>query len=195
MSARTLSSSDLAADSTEITRLPIARPDLRYRLVVMASSTVDLVTSAGGWLFDRAMAGCDVTAVFTEPTDDRALQILGVRTVEFDDAPTSTWCDIESALAVSAELYRADVRVREAVLDLLDGGLTNLVMWGESWPQEFDGLGDRVHHRLSIAARAFKAQALLATAAPEDGVVDLETFRGIDIRSCGAACLLLVAAS
>lgn len=174
----------------------IARPDLRYRLVVMASSAVDLVTSAGGWLFDRAMAGCDVTAILAERTDDdRALQILGIRLADFDDTPTSNLCDVESALAVSAELYRTDSRVQEAVLDLLDAGLTNLVMWGEDWPQEFDGLGDRLHHRLSTAARAFKAQAAIAVAAPAGSVKDAETFRGIDSRTCGAACLLLVAAS
>lgn len=195
MSARTLSISDRSVAPTEPTRLPIPRPDLRYRLVVMASNAVDAVTSAGGWLFDRAMAGCDVTTVLAERTDEHALQILGVQTAEFDDAPTSQLCDAESALAVSADLYRADGRVRAAVLDVLDAGLTNLVMWGDSWPQEFDGLGGCVHHRLSIAARAFKAQALIATAAPAGSIADLETFRGIDIRTCGAACLLLVAAS
>jgi hypothetical protein len=163
--------------------------------VVVASSAVDVVSSAGGWLFDRAMAGCDVTAVLTEHTDERALQILGLQTVAFDDAPTSQLCDNEAALAVSADLYRADTRVRKAVLDVLDAGLTNLVMWGDRWPHEFDGLGGYVHHRLSIAARAFKAQALVATAAPAGSIADLETFRGIDIRACGAACLLLVAAS
>lgn len=141
------------------------------------------------------MAGCDVTAVLTERTDERALQILGVRTTDFDDAPTWQLCDNEAALVVSADLYRSDPRVREAVLNVLDAGLTNLVMWGERWPEEFDGLGGYVHHRLSIAARAFKAQALVATAGRAGSIADLETFRGIDVRTCGAACLLLVAAS
>jgi hypothetical protein len=163
--------------------------------VVVASSAAHLVGSAGGWLFDRAMAGCDVTAVLTERTDERALQILGVRTTDFDDATTSQLCDNESALAVSADLYRTDARVRETVIGMLDAGLTNLVMWGDRWPQEFDGLGGDVHHRLSIAARAFKAQALIATATQPGSIAELETFRGIDIRTCGAACLLLVAAS
>ena len=195
MSARTLGVPDRTGASTEPTRLSISRPDLRYRLLVVASSAADVVNSAGGWLFDRAMAGCEVTAVLTDRTDERALQILGVRTADFDDEPTWQLCDNDAALVVSADLYRADTRVREAVLDVLDAGLTNLVMWGERWPQEFDGLGGYVHHRLSLAARAFKAQALIATAAPTGGIVDLETFRGIDIRTCGGACLLLEAAS
>jgi hypothetical protein len=66
-------------------------------------------------------------------------------------------------------------------------------MWGETRSREFDGLGGCVHHRLSIAARAFKAQALTATGAMTGGLGDLETFRGIDTRTCGGACLLLVA--
>lgn len=193
MSARTLGISDRLAAPAEPTRLSIARPDLRYRLVVIASSTVDVVASAGGWLFDRALAGCDVVTMLADRTDERALQILGVGTANFDDALTSQLCDAESALAVSADLYRSDARVRGAVLDALDAGLTNLVMWGDNWPQEFDGLGGPVHHRLSIAARAFKAHALVAASTPAGSVADLETFRGIDIRTCGAACLLLVA--
>jgi hypothetical protein len=161
----------------------------------MASSAVDLVTAAGGWLFDRSMAGCDVTAALAERADERALQILGVQTADIDDVLTSQLCDVESALAVSADLYRADARVRQAVLDTLDAGLTNLVMWGDAWPDEFDGLGGCAHHRLSIAARAFKAQALIAASTPAGSVTALETFRGIDLRTCRAACLLLVAAS
>ena len=193
MSARTLSIADRSIGPTEPTRLAIPRSDLRYRLVVIAKDTVDLVTSAGGWLFDRAMAGCNVTAVLAERTNERPLRILGVQTADFADAPVSQLCDADSALAVSADLYRTDPRVRDAVLDVLEAGLTNLVMWGDSWSREFDGLGGCVHHRLSIAARAFKAQALIATGAMAGGLADLESFRGIDIRTCGGACLLLVA--
>jgi hypothetical protein len=141
------------------------------------------------------MAGCHVTAALAHRTDDTALQILGLDTVDLDDARQSRLCDHDSALAVSAELYREDARVRETVLDLLDAGVTNLVMWGDTWPPGFDGLGDPVHHRLSIAAHAFKAHALIAAAAPAYCVADLEFFRGIDIRTCSAAGLLLVAAS
>jgi hypothetical protein len=193
MSARTLSIADRNVGPTEPTRLPTPRPDLRYRLVVIAKNTVDVVTSAGGWLFDRAMAGCHVTAMLAECTDERVLQILGVQAVDLADAPISQLCDADSALAVSADLYRTDQRVRDAVLDVLDLGLTNLVMWGETRSREFDGLGGCVHHRPSIAARAFKTQALIATGAPAGGLADLESFRGIDARTCGGACLLLVA--
>jgi hypothetical protein len=138
------------------------------------------------------MAGCHVTAL-TGSADQCALKILGIHAVDIDDALTSQLCEVESALAVSADLYRADERVREAVLDMLDAGLTNLVMWGETRSREFDSVGGYVHHRLSIAARAFKAQALIAIGAPVRNIADRETFRGIDTRACGAACLLLVA--
>jgi hypothetical protein len=192
MSARTLTLSDRSVAPTEPTRLRAPRPDLHYRLVVVASSTADVIRSAGGWLFDRAMAGCHVTAL-TGSADQRALEILGIHAADINDALTSQLCEVESALAVSADLYRADERVREAVLDMVDAGLTNLVMWGETRWREFDSLGGCVHHRLSIAARAFKAQALIATGAPASNIANLETFRGIDTRACGAACLLLVA--
>jgi hypothetical protein len=110
MSARSLSIADGSVASTAPTILPTPRPDLRYRLIVMASSTVDVVSSAGGWLYDRSMAGCDVTAILTERTNEYALQMLGVQTAAFDDTPTSELCDPESALAVSADLYRTDAR-------------------------------------------------------------------------------------
>ena len=53
----------------------------RYRLDVVASSVDDVVVSAGGWLFDRAMAGWEVNLLIAEPSDARPLQILGISTL------------------------------------------------------------------------------------------------------------------
>ena len=46
---------------------------MRYRLDVVAGSVVDVVRFAGGWLFDRAMAGWDVSVLLTDlwPTTPR----------------------------------------------------------------------------------------------------------------------------
>ncbi|ETB36586.1 hypothetical protein O977_01065, partial [Mycobacterium avium subsp. paratuberculosis 10-5975] len=52
---------------------------LRYRLDVVAASTVDVVQSAGGWLYDRAMAGWEVTVLLPHGCNTRSLRILGVR--------------------------------------------------------------------------------------------------------------------
>jgi hypothetical protein len=40
--------------------------DIRYRLDVAAMSVLEVVTRAGGWLFDRVMAGWDVTVVHAQ---------------------------------------------------------------------------------------------------------------------------------
>src|SRR6201999_4509172 len=39
---------------------------LRYRLDVVAADVADVVKFAGGWLFDRAMAGWDVTVLLVD---------------------------------------------------------------------------------------------------------------------------------
>ncbi len=36
---------------------------MRYRLDVIAPSVIDAVQFTGGWLFDRVMAGWDVTVL------------------------------------------------------------------------------------------------------------------------------------
>ena len=43
-------------------------PDMRYRLDVVAAGVADVVRFAGGWLFDRAMAGWDVTGCSSSTT-------------------------------------------------------------------------------------------------------------------------------
>ncbi|HWE91683.1 MAG TPA: hypothetical protein VG317_19635, partial [Pseudonocardiaceae bacterium] len=44
---------------------------LRYRLDVVAVSAADVVQSAGGWLYDRVMAGWEVTALLPDGCDTR----------------------------------------------------------------------------------------------------------------------------
>ena len=64
--------------------------DMRYRLDVVAASVADVVRFAGGWLFDRAMAGWDVTVLLTDRVadhrDERPLHILGAQTLDLEDA-------------------------------------------------------------------------------------------------------------
>jgi hypothetical protein len=193
---RTISAFDLRVCTPEATELPAPSSDVRYRLLVLSHNMADVVRSTGGWLFDRALAGCEVTVLLADRHDDRALRILGVRGAHLDDALTSQVCDAESdALAVSLDLYRQDPRVRETVLTTIDAGLTNVIMWGSNWPAELEGLVASAHHRLSIAARAFKTHALQAVAASSISVDSLETFRGTDVRTCRAACSHLITAS
>jgi hypothetical protein len=171
------------------------RRDVRYRIVVLSPAVVDVVRAAGGWLFDRAWAGCDVTALVYDHDDDRALRIVGATTFDLETGLTSELHSVEpDALAVAAELYRRDARVRQGVLETIAQGMTNVLMWGQSWPTEFEGLMCPAQHRLSIAARAFKARALAAAGCP-DVVGPSETFRGVDLRACRTGAVDLVTAS
>ena len=150
---------------------------LRYQLNVVASSTEDVVQSAGGWLCDRARAGWDVNVLVADGGDPRPLMILGATARDLDEDFLSTVRSAArvEALAVSAELLAADTRVREEILRVLKRGLTEVVVWGKQWPAELGGQADQVQHRVSPAARAFKSHALVAADVSTDSVTPTET--------------------
>ncbi len=171
---------------------------MRYRLDVVAPSVVEAVRAAGGWMFDRVMAGWDVRVLLDTAEDDRALQILGADTADLESAleigPRGTR---PHALAVAADLYGRDARIRAGVRHALDSGQTEVTLWGESWPADLDrsSVGS-VEHRLSVAARAFKAQALAALqiqVAPVGQLGYIETFRSGTPASCPVAADLVPA--
>jgi hypothetical protein len=160
--------------------------DTRYRLDVVAASVADVVRSAGGWLFDRAMAGWDVTVLVAghgdDLSDDRPLQILGVQALDLEYALATVGTRPKpQAVAVAADLFGCDERIRQGVLHALDQGATEVTLWGETWPAELDGSVGLVEHRLSMAAQTFKAQALAAAQAvgraPQDPIGRTEIFR------------------
>ncbi len=171
---------------------------MRYRLDVVASSVVDVVRCAGGWLFDRAMAGWDVTVLLTDladHSDARPLQILGARTLDLEDALAA----VESrpnpqALAAAADMLGCDSRVRQGVLQALEHGVIEVTLWGESWPAELADSVGLVQHRLSVAAQIFKSRALSAAAAPSGAIGYLETFRS-GLLGCPSVAADLVPAS
>ena len=167
---------------------------MRYRLDVVASSVVDVVRFAGGWLFDRSMAGWDVTVLIADHPDDRPLQILGAQTLDLE-------CALESAatrprpqaLAAAADLFGCDSRVRQGVLQALDHGVTEVTLWGDTWPAELDDSVGLVEHRLSAAAQIFKAQALTAAGAPASSIGLAEIFRS-GLLACPSVAADLVPA-
>jgi hypothetical protein len=154
---------------------------MRYRLDVVAASVTDVVRFAGGWLFDRAMAGWDVTVLVPDQADqpdDRPLQILGAQTLDLEYALASVHTRPRpQALAVAADLFGCDSRVRQGVLQALDHGVTEVTLWGETWPAELAETVGLVQHRLSMAAQTFKARALAAAGVPEASIGLAETFR------------------
>ena len=144
-----------------------------YQLDVIAPSVADVVRAAGGWLFDRTVAGWTVNVIVNvpvvDPCDLRPLRVLGITTLcdesafeSLDEMPRTR------ALAVAADAVIGDARVRRHVERALDSGLTEVTLWGDTGPAEIGHHLHNVAHRLSGAARAFKARALVATAEPRD---------------------------
>jgi hypothetical protein len=166
---------------------------VRYRLDVIAPSVVEVVQSAGGWLFDRAMAGWDVT-VLVDGTgyDPLPLQILGAEVLDLEAAVDMDSRPRPDALAVAADVYGRDSRVQQGVRMALDSGRTEVTLWGQAWPAELDRTGS-VEHRLSVAARAFKARALAAAALPVEGISGVEVFRSGTHSCCPIAADLIPA--
>jgi hypothetical protein len=143
----------------------------RYQLNVIAASVADVVQSAGGWLFDRRMAGWEVNILLSERDDARALRILGATTVDLRSGLASflRGPDRAAALAVAADLLAIDESIQDEVLEAVRSGLTEVALWGDSRPANVGGQVDSTEYRLSAAARVFKGHALSAA-----GLVDLE---------------------
>src|SRR5271154_3523940 len=158
-------------------------PSVKYRLDVAGSSPADVVCSVGGWLYDRVRAGWDVNVLLPRRCDTRPLRILGMQAVDLDShiPPASTGCTTRG-LAVSAEMFASDVRIRHEVLKALDRWMTEVTLWQDDWPLAVGHRTTTVQHVLSGAARAFKRHALTA-AGIADTVGPTETLRS-DMKAC-----------
>jgi hypothetical protein len=163
---------------------------MRHRVVVMSSSMAEAVRGAGGWLFDLGMAGWEVLVLTPDHGDTRPLRILGAHAFDLDTAMTlPVRGPRPRALAVATDLYARDRRVRDGVNSVLGEGRMEVRLWGDTWPQELGSDVAPVAHRLSHAARAFKARALGAAACPVGtcdgpGLEATEVFRaGTSVRT------------
>ena len=159
---------------------------LRYQLNVVASTTEEVVRSAGGWLCDRAMAGWDVNILVAEGGDVRPLTILGATALDLDTGfvPMVRSASRIGALAVSADVLAADPHVRDEVLRVLKQELTEITVWGRQWPPELGRQAKSVQHRVSSAARAFKSHALAAAVGSADAVTATESLFQIGRGPC-----------
>lgn len=152
---------------------------MRYRLDVVAPTVVDAVRYAGGWIYDRVMAGWDVTVLIGSEDDLRPLHILGAQTLDLNSV-LEEWEDRPhpQTVAVAADLFDSDPRVLHHVRNALEQGATEVTLWGDHLPAELDDSVDSALHHLSAAARAFKSRALAAANDPgADDVAGRETFR------------------
>ncbi|MFF7939753.1 hypothetical protein ACFZC5_08590 [Nocardia gamkensis] len=165
------------------------RHPLRYRLAVVAPSATEVIRHAGGWLFDRTTAGWEVTVLVADHANVRPLRILGATVLDLEQSLTTpvhdTW---PTAVAVAAQTYRSDDRVRAGVLDCLDRGLTEVALWGVDLPAELEHRVDHAQHRMSVAARAFKSCALTAAGLPAEAVGASEAFRTGELRPPAYRC-------
>jgi hypothetical protein len=163
---------------------------------------VDVVRFAGGLLFDRVMAGWEAAVLTADHADSRPVQILGAAAGDLESVLASSEGVLRpEAIAVNADLCAFDARVRQMVQSALDEGSTDVRFWGKLAARsadhdpgdpsnltelsnldelgelgELDRAADPVQHRLSFAARAFKAHALEAAAAPFDSIDTVEIF-------------------
>lgn len=150
---------------------------LVYDLVVLSGDVNDTVTSAGGWLYDRVRAGWQVTVLAPPNSELRPLQILGFRISSFDDETDFLGKTAPAAIAVAADVLRADERVRDEILRIVKSGTTEVTFWGDAESFETDTRFGRLSHRLSSAARAFKTYAVASAATPMLSVGATEEFR------------------
>ena len=82
---------------------------MRYRLDVVAPSVLDAVRFAGGWIYDRVMAGWDVTVLIGTDEDVRPLEILGAESRKLLEQRRERSPSIASA--VTKAIVRLDARV------------------------------------------------------------------------------------
>jgi hypothetical protein len=131
------------------------------RVDVITTSAASMARHAGGWIFDLAMLGWDVAVHVTEPGDPRPLLILGAHPARLDRARLGC----PQILVVDARLYRAQAWVARRAQESA-ATLNEVRLWGEERLVTTDVATTPVLHRLSVAARAFKAQALAEVDGP-----------------------------
>jgi hypothetical protein len=145
------------------------RPDLddlgRYRFQVVAANITDAVMSIGGLIFDRAMAGWDVSVVVDGGSDrlidDRPIRILGGRVAKpLEDrvGPLAR----PHMLAVATDVMVKNRVVRQQVLAAGNDKAAEVLLWGRHHPTNVNCRFVAARHRPSAAARVFKSQALVA---------------------------------
>ena len=147
---------------------------LSYELSVVAADPLDAVHAAGGWMCDRVRAGWKVNVLVPQRFDPRPLDILGVRACALE-ADLDRLTTDPAALAVSARAWDLDARMRRNVVRAVERRTVEVSVWG-SHPPEVAGRVQAVRHRLTPAARAFKAHALIAAGGDPATVTSAEEF-------------------
>ena len=169
-------------------RPPVADHSLKPRLAVLAPSTTDVLRFAGGWLVDQGLAGWEVNVLTTDHGDPQPLRILGAHAHDLDTVLTSPapLGHCLRAIAIPADFYDCDERARRLVRNARQARSADVRLWDDSQSAGQGRGAGRVRHRLSLAARAFKAQALAAARVTAEAATDVEVFRMLDSRAAAA---------
>jgi hypothetical protein len=132
----------------------------RYQLHVFAPNIADAVASVGGLIFDRAMAGWDVTVLVDGDLDDRPVRILGGRVASTMSALDRAEVPRPQAMAVATEVLVNSEQLRRLVLAARKA--SEVLLWGRPHPPNLNCRFVPVHHQPSAAAHVFKSHALAA---------------------------------
>ncbi|WP_280424022.1 hypothetical protein [Nocardia carnea] len=151
---------------------------LKYRLVVVSRTVRAAAGLAGGWLFDRAMSGWDVTVLAEDVADPLPARVLGAFVVPWDSVPASADGPDPQAVAIIGNPQDFDERMRRWVTDYSHRG-QETTLWGED-----ARLGPHLHtepakFRPSRTALLFKSHALNETAGPPAALPAEEYFRAV----------------
>jgi hypothetical protein len=120
------------------------------------------------------MAGWDVTGFIADYNGDQLLGILGADTVPYRSASGLWHPNTPHSLAVAPDLYERDAPLRARLLRAVRLGEPEVIFLGDSRPSEMRGKPLKVEHQCSLAARAFKRQALSRPGVSTDDVSDRE---------------------
>jgi hypothetical protein len=151
-----------------LSRASSPRSDLedfgRYQFQVVAANITDAVMSIGGLIFDRAMAGWEVSVVVDGGTDrvidDRPIRILGGRVakrLEHRVGPLA-----RPITSVATDVMVTSEAVRRQVLAAGNDKDAEVLLWGRHHPTNLNCRFVAARHRPSAAAHVFKSQALAA---------------------------------
>ena len=136
----------------------------RYQFQVVAANLVDAVMSIGGLMFDRAMAGWDVSVVVDgtdRVIDDRPIRILGGRVAKRSEDRVGLLAR-PHLLAVATDVMVKSEAVRRQVLAAGNDKDAEVLLWGRHHPTNLNCRFVAARHRPSAAAQVFKSQALAA---------------------------------
>jgi hypothetical protein len=137
----------------------------RYRFQVVAANIPDAVMSIGGLIFDRAMAGWDVSVVIDGGSDrvidDRPIRILGGRVAKRLESLVGPSAR-PHMLAVATDVMVKSEAVRRHVLAAGNDNEAEVLLWGRHHPTNLNCRFVAGVHRPSAAAHVFKSQALAA---------------------------------